>query len=45
MFVVLVICDFKDTILYSRDTLTLEEVFDGLFSKEKMKQLVVGYEA
>ena len=36
---------FRDTILYSRDTLTLDEVYDALFSKEKMKQLVVGSEA
>ena len=33
---------FKGAILYCSDTLTLEEVFDVLFSKEKMKQLVVG---
>ena len=31
---------FRDTILYSRDTLTLDEVYDALFSKEKMKHLV-----
>ena len=36
---------FRDIILYSRDTLTLKEVFDALFSKEKMKQLVVRSEA
>ena len=36
---------FRDTILYSRDTRTLEEVFDALFFKEKMKQLMVGSEA
>ena len=36
---------FRDTILYSRDTLTLDEVYDALFSKEKMKQLVVGSNA
>ena len=28
---------FRDTILYSRDTLTLDEVSDALLSKEKMK--------
>ena len=28
---------FRDTILYSCDTLTLEEVFDALFSKKNMK--------
>ena len=33
---------FRDTILYSRDTLTLNEVYEALFSKEKMKQLIVG---
>ena len=32
---------FKDTILYSRDTLTLNEVYEAPFSKEKMKQLIV----
>ena len=32
---------FKDTILYSRDTLTLNEVYEAFFSKEKMKQLIV----
>ena len=26
---------FKDTILYSGDTLTLNEVYEALFSKEK----------
>ena len=31
---------FRDTILYSRDTLTLDEVYDALFSKEKMHKLV-----
>ena len=36
---------FRDTILYSHDTLTLEEVFDALFSREKMKPLIVGFEA
>ena len=36
---------FRDTILYSHDTLTLEEVFDALYSKEKMKKLVVGSKA
>ena len=36
---------FRDTILYSRDTLTLDEVYDVLFSNEKMKQLVVESEA
>ena len=36
---------FRYTILYSRETLTLEKVFYALFSKEKMKQLVVGSEA
>ena len=33
---------FRDTILYSHDTLTLNEVYEALFSKEKMKQLIVG---
>ena len=36
---------FIDTILYSRDTLTLEEVYESLHSKETMKQLVNGFEA
>ena len=29
--------NFRDTILYSRDTLTLNEVYEALFFKEKMK--------
>ena len=37
--------NFRDTILYSRDTLTLNEVYGALFSKEKMKQLIVRPEA
>ena len=36
---------FGDTILYSHDTLTLNEVYEALFSKEKMKQLIIGLEA
>ena len=36
---------FRDTILYSRDTLNLNEAYEALFSKEKMKQLIVGPEA
>jgi hypothetical protein len=32
--------NFIDTILYSRDTLTLNEVYEALHSKEKMKQMV-----
>ena len=36
---------FRDTILYNRDTLTLNEVYEALFSKEKLKQLIVGPEA
>ena len=36
---------FRDLILYSRDTLTLNEVCEALFSKEKMKQLIVKPEA
>lgn len=31
---------FRDTILYSRDTPTIKEVFDALFSKDKKKHLV-----
>lgn len=31
--------------MYSRDTLTFNEVYDALYSKEKMKHLVVGFEA
>ncbi|KAF3614389.1 hypothetical protein FXO37_35963 [Capsicum annuum] len=34
----------KDTILYSHDTLTIDEVYDALFSKKKMKHLVNGLE-
>ena len=33
--------NLRDTILYSRETLTLDEVYDAYFSKEKMKHLVV----
>ena len=33
--------NFRDTILYSRETLTLDEVYEALFFKEKMKHLVV----
>ena len=36
---------FKDMILYNRDTLTLNKVYEVLFSKKKMKQLIVGHEA
>lgn len=36
---------FRDTILYSRDTLTIDEVYDALYSNEKIKHLVVGSEA
>ena len=36
---------FRDTILYSRDTLTLNEVYEDLFSKEKIKQVVIGPKA
>ena len=36
---------FRDMILYSHDTLTLNEVYEALFSKEKLKQLIGGPEA
>ena len=36
---------FRDTILHSRETLTLKEVYESLRSKETMKQLVNGFEA
>ena len=36
---------FKDMILYSHDTLTLNEVYEALFSKKEMKQLIVELEA
>ena len=32
--------NFRDTILYCRDTLTLKEVYDALHAKEKMKKMV-----
>ncbi|KAI3790253.1 hypothetical protein L2E82_03169 [Cichorium intybus] len=32
--------NFRDTILYSRDTLTLHEVYEALHAKEKMKDMV-----
>ena len=34
---------FIDTILYIRDTLTFEEDYESLRSKETMKQLINGY--
>ena len=36
---------YRDTILYSRDTLTLEAVSKALRLKETMKQLINGSEA
>ena len=36
--------NFRDKILYCRDNLTLNEVYEALFSKEKIKQLIVGPE-
>ena len=33
---------FRDAILYSCDTITINEVYEAQFSKEKMKQLIVG---
>ncbi|GJW03442.1 retrotransposon protein, putative, ty1-copia subclass [Tanacetum coccineum] len=32
--------NFRDTILYSHDTLTLQEVYEALHAKEKMKDMV-----
>lgn len=32
---------FRDTILYSRDTLTIVEVYNALVSKEKIKHVVI----
>ena len=32
--------NFRDTLLYSHDTLTLDEVSEALHAKEKMKQMV-----
>ena len=37
--------NFRDNILYSHETLTLDEVYDAFFSKEKMKHLMVRSEA
>ena len=37
--------NFKYTILYSLETLTLDEVYDALFLKKKMKHLAVRCEA
>lgn len=31
---------FRDTILFNRDTLTIDDVYDALYSKEKMKHLL-----
>ena len=36
---------FRDTNLYSRDTHTLEEVYESIHTKETMKQLINGSEA
>ncbi|KAF3641257.1 glutathione peroxidase family protein [Capsicum annuum] len=35
---------FRDKVLYSRDTLTIDEVYDALFFKQKMKHPVNGSE-
>ena len=32
--------NFRDTILYSHDTLTMNDVYEALQAKEKMKQMV-----
>jgi hypothetical protein len=32
--------NFRDNILYSRDTLTMTEVYEALTAKEKMRQMV-----
>ena len=32
---------FRDTILYSRESLTVDEVYDSLTSYDKMKHLVI----
>ena len=37
--------NFRDTILYSHDTITMEDVYDALASFEKMKTLVIGTES
>ena len=37
--------NFRDTVLYSHDALTINEVYEALFYKEKMNQLVLGPEA
>ena len=37
--------DFRNTILYNHETLTLDDVDESLCSKETMKQLVNGFEA
>ena len=35
---------FRDTILYSYESLTVDEVYDSLTSYDKMKHLVVGFD-
>ena len=45
VFIARLIFEFRDTILYGRDTHTLEEVYESLRLKETMKQLVNRYEA
>lgn len=42
MFDASFISSFRDTILYTHDTLTLDEVYDTSLSKEKMKQILDG---
>ena len=37
-------CTFMDTIIYSRENLSLEEVYTALSSKEKMKEINPGHE-
>ena len=37
--------NFRDTILYSYNTISMEDVYDALSSYEKMKTLVVGTES
>lgn len=36
---------FRDIILYSLDTLTIDDDYDALLPKEKIKHLVVGTES
>lgn len=45
MFIVTFMGKFYNTIIYSLDTLTIDKVYDVFYFKEKVKHLVIGFEA